>query len=35
MLDRWPRAGFHRLLARLAWRHGRRHPTNPLPMLKL
>jgi hypothetical protein len=34
-LDRWPRAGFHRLLVRLAWRHGRRHPTNPLPMLKL
>jgi hypothetical protein len=34
-LARWPRAGFHRLLARLAWRHGRRHPTNPLPMLKL
>ena len=34
-LARWPRAGFHRLLARLAWRHGRSHPTNPLPMLKL
>jgi hypothetical protein len=34
-LARWPRAGFHRLLARVAWRHGRRHPTNPFPMLKL
>lgn len=34
-LARWPRAGFHRLLARLAWRHGRRHPSDPLPMLKL
>jgi hypothetical protein len=34
-LVRWPRAGFHRLLARLAWRHGRSHPSNPLPMLKL
>ena len=34
-LARWPRQGFHRLLARLAWRHGRSHPTNPLPMLKL
>jgi len=32
---RWPGAGFHRLLARLAWRHARRHPLNPLPMLKL
>jgi hypothetical protein len=32
---RWPGAGFHRLLARLAWRHARRHPSNPLPMLKL
>jgi hypothetical protein len=34
-LARWPRAGFHRLLARRAWRHGRSHPANPLPMLKL
>jgi hypothetical protein len=34
-LARWPRAGFHRLLARLTWRHARSHPSNPLPMLKL
>ncbi len=34
-LARWPRAGFHRLLARLEWRHVRSHPSNPLPMLKL
>ena len=34
-LARWPRAGFHRLLARLEWRHVRSHPLNPLPMLKL
>jgi hypothetical protein len=34
-LARWPRAGFHRLLARLAWQHERRHPSDPLPMLKL
>jgi hypothetical protein len=34
-LARWPRAGFHRLLVRLAWRHARHHPSNPLPMLKL
>jgi hypothetical protein len=34
-LERWPRAGFHRLLARLAWRHARSDPSNPLPMLKL
>jgi len=34
-LARWPRAGFHRLLVRLEWRHVRSHPLNPLPMLKL
>jgi hypothetical protein len=34
-LARWPRAGFHRLLARLEWQHVRRHPWRPLPMLKL
>jgi hypothetical protein len=34
-LVRWPREGFHRLLARLALRHARSHPSNPLPMLKL
>lgn len=34
-LGRWPRLGFHQRLARHAWRHARRHPLNPLPMLKL
>ena len=34
-VSHWPRAGFHRLLARLEWRHVRSHPSNPLPMLKL
>jgi hypothetical protein len=32
---RWPRAGFHRLLARLELRRLRTHPWHPLPMLKL
>jgi hypothetical protein len=32
---RWPRAGFHRLLARLELRQLRTHPWHPLPMLKL
>ena len=32
---RWPRAGFHRLLARLELRQLRTHPLHPLPMLKL
>jgi hypothetical protein len=34
-VSRWPRAGFHRLLARLEWRRVRTHPWNPLPMVKL
>jgi hypothetical protein len=34
-LARWPRAGFHRGLVHHAWRHARRHPLDPLPMLKL
>ena len=33
-LARWPRAGFHRLLARLELRHLRTHPLHPLPMVK-
>jgi len=32
---RWPDCGFHRLLVRLEFRHLRRHPFNPLPMMKL
>lgn len=32
---RWPRAGLHRLLARLEVRRLRTHPRHPLPMLKL
>ena len=32
---RWPRAGFHMLLARLEWRRVRTHPWSPLPMVKL
>jgi hypothetical protein len=31
---RWPDAGFHRLLVRLELRHLRRHPLNPLPVLR-
>jgi hypothetical protein len=34
-LTRWPRAGFHQVLARLELRRLRTHPWNPLPMLKL
>jgi hypothetical protein len=35
LVRRWPRAGFHRLLARLEIRRLRTHPWNPLPMVKL
>jgi hypothetical protein len=31
----WPGAGFHRLLVRLELAHLRRHPLNPLPVLRL
>ena len=34
-VERWPRVGFHQMLLRHAWRHARRHPLDPLPMLKL
>jgi hypothetical protein len=34
-IARWPRAGFHGLLARLALRRLRTHPFSPVPMLKL
>jgi len=34
-LERWPRAGFHRVLARLELRRLLTHPWSPLPMLKL
>jgi hypothetical protein len=34
VIARWPRAGFHRLLARLELRQLRTHPWHPLPMLK-
>jgi hypothetical protein len=34
LYDRFPDAGFHRLLVRLELRHLRRHPLNPLPVLK-
>ncbi len=31
----WPSAGFHKRLVRLELEHLRRHPWNPLPMLRL
>jgi hypothetical protein len=34
VVARWPRAGFHNRLARLALRRLRTHPWNPLPMLR-
>lgn len=30
----WPDAGFHRLLVRLELRHLRKHPLNPVPVLR-
>jgi hypothetical protein len=33
-IERWPPAGFHRMLARLGLRRLRTHPWRPLPMLK-
>ena len=31
----WPSAGFHRMLVRLELKHLRKHPLNPLPVLRL
>lgn len=33
--DRWPDAGFHRLLVRQTLRRWKRHPLSPLPMFRL
>ena len=34
VFDRFPNAGFHRLLLRCACRHFVQHPFNPLPMMR-
>jgi len=35
ILSTWPSAGFHRRLVQLELNHLRRHPWNPLPMVRL